>query len=95
MFDLSLGGPVDTEETSEAHTGTCTDSPYGCIRCHNGANNGRGTMSTCDCCKKETFTRITRAIDEPAMYAMCGGCRKKQNDEAERELERMGGMEDW
>jgi hypothetical protein len=29
------------------------------------------------------------------MYAMCSGCRKKQNDEVERELERMGGMEDW
>lgn len=89
MHDHSLGGMVDVGVNPKAnHSGPCNDGVYGCSRCHNAANDGKGTICNCDWCHKETHTRITRAWDEPVSYALCSDCRRK-NQPSREELEEM------
>ena len=85
MMDLTLGGEVDTGETSELHSGTCNDGVFGCSRCWNAANEGQGTEFECDLCRTATYTRVTLAWDEPVLYAMCADCRIENRDEAEED----------
>lgn len=88
MHDLGLGPEVDAGERAPdaPHRGNCTDGVYGCSRCWNGANEGRGTIDTCEWCKtKEVHTRIVKAWDEPVLYAICAACEKRQRDELEAE----------
>ncbi len=88
MHDLSLGGPVEVDRDPEAkHGGPCFDGVYGCHRCWNADNDGKGTLHTCEWCKAEdVLTRITKASDEPVMYAVCEACRAKQAEAALQEL---------
>jgi hypothetical protein len=90
MHDLGLGPPVEGERLPDAtHAGPCFDGVYGCHRCWDDANEGKGTLAICEWCKAENVpTRITRAIDEPVLYALCAPCVAKQNAELRRmELE--------
>jgi len=89
MHDMSLGGPVPVGPTPGAnHPGQCYDGVYGCHKCHNAANDGEGTICDCEYCgAKDVPTRITMALDEPVMYAMCKKCRFKREKEAQAELE--------
>lgn len=84
MHDHSLGGPTSNGsydgpvvDGKPLHEGNCSDSTYGCIRCWNASNDGQGEFFTCDWCKKQANTRITRASDEPVSYALCKECRLK------------------
>jgi hypothetical protein len=88
MHDLGLGGPVEVERDPEAkHGGPCFDGVYGCHRCWDAENDGKGTLHTCEWCKnKDVHTRIVRASDEPVMYALCEPCRKRKADAEEQEL---------
>jgi len=88
-MDLTQGLPIITEDTSTLHSGHCTDSEFGCIACWNAQNNHEGRIFKCDWCKVKTNTRVTRAFDEPAMYALCEQCRKKNDKYAQEEYERM------
>lgn len=82
--DHSLGGMVDVGINPKAnHPGPCNDGVYGCSRCHNNANDCKGTIINCDWCKKETHTRICPAWDEPVSYALCKDCRQKNQPSAE------------
>lgn len=76
MHDLSLGAPVSIGVVKAAkHSGPCYDGVYGCHECHNAANSGRGEVSSCDRChRKNTFTQIVRAWDEPCLYELCKAC---------------------
>lgn len=78
--DHSLGGPVDVGIQPDAnHTGPCNDGVYGCSRCFNLANEGKGTVGDCEWCKKTNeHLKIIMASDEPVSYAVCEGCRKRQ-----------------
>lgn len=90
MHDLSLGGFVDTDDTSPLHSGSCVDGVYGCHFCWNADNGGRGTEYTCDWCKKRGFTKVLRSIEEPSMCAICDECqvrRIKAAEEAYREMQ--------
>lgn len=82
MHDLGLGGPVEVERDTEAnHRGPCFDGVYGCHRCWDAENDGKGTVSTCEWCKaKDVHTRVIRAIDEPVMYAVCGKCQERHHE---------------
>ena len=91
MMDLSLGPEVllSDEEMTEIkserkvlHSGNCVDGVYGCSKCWNDANDGWGTMSECDYCHKRGYTRVSKALDEPCLYALCPECRAKQALEA-------------
>ncbi len=96
MHDLSLGPPVEVDRDPNApHAGPCFDGVYGCHRCWNGANDGKGSVSTCDWCKApDVYTRITRAWDEPVSYAVCAPCVEKQNAEL-RQMEREDPFDDY
>jgi len=75
--DLGLGGPCEVERDPDAlHGGPCFDGVYGCHRCWNAANNGKGTSSTCERCRaNDVLTRVVRASDEPVLYAICQACQ--------------------
>lgn len=88
-MDLTLGGPVITEQTSTLHSGPCTDSEFGCIACWNAQNKHEGRIFKCDRCKTETTTRVTQAYDEPCLYALCEKCRIEQEKAAEEEYRQM------
>jgi hypothetical protein len=76
MHDLSLGGPVNVGTQEDAkHSGPCYDGVYGCHKCWSLENDGKGTAMPCDYCERVTFTKVTRASDEPVMYALCECCR--------------------
>jgi len=53
----------------------------------------------CDWCNKLSTTLIShRDLDEGFFgpeYMVCAGCRRKESDQAERELEDMGFDDDW
>jgi hypothetical protein len=74
-MDLTLGGPVEVNKTSKLHSGNCNDSIFGCIKCWNAA----GKQAACDICGKVTTTFITKAWDEPVLYAMCTQCMRKNS----------------
>lgn len=99
MHDHSLGGMVDVGVNSDAnHTGPCNDGVFGCSRCWNADNNGKGTVSQCDWCKaNNVLTRVTRAWDEPVSYALCAGCRNKNQPSAEElaEMDRFDNDGNW
>lgn len=88
-MDLTLAKPVPTGETSTLHSGSCTDSEFGCIACWNAENNHEGRIFKCDRCKTETTTRVTQAYDEPVLYALCEKCRIEQEKAAEEEYRQM------
>ena len=79
MHDLSLGPPVDVGIQKDAkHSGSCNDGVYRCSWCWNADNEGKGTISICDCCKKQNVhTKVRRAWDEPVMYAACEACSNR------------------
>lgn len=83
MHDLSLGGPVATDDTSPLHRGHCFDGVYGCHLCWNADNDGKGTEYTCDWCQKRAFTKVMRAVDEPVLYALCESCQARRAKAAE------------
>lgn len=86
--DLGLGGPYEVERDPEAlHPGPCFDGVYGCHRCWNAENDGRGTIARCESCRaEEVFTRIRQAIDEPSLYAACETCARDADAAAQQEL---------
>ncbi len=87
--DLGLGGPCEVEREPEAlHPGPCFDGVYGCDRCWNAANNGKGTIWKCEgrCGKEDVPTRIIQALDEPVLYAACEDCRRRRDEAAQQEL---------
>lgn len=89
-MDPTLGGPViAVGQTSTLHSGSCTDSEFGCIACWNAQNKHEGRIFKCDRCKTETTTRVTRAYDEPCLYALCEKCRIEQEKAAEEEYRQM------
>lgn len=94
MMDLSLGGPVEAPDNpNKKHSGPCNDSTYGCIPCWNRANDGKGTIATCEWCNTpDVPTRITKASDEPAYYAVCAACRERQQIRLAEELRE---LQDW
>lgn len=105
MHDLGLGGPVPVERDPDAkHKGTCFDGVYGCHLCYNAENDGKGTISECDWCHaKDVYTKVTRAWDEPVLYAICEPCADRQAkyiaqeiawDDAHRDDDYDGGYED-
>ena len=53
----------------------------------------------CDWCNKSSTTLIThKDADEGFLgpeYMVCASCRRKESDQAERELEDMGFDDDW
>jgi hypothetical protein len=78
MHDLTLGAPVDVGVNPEAtHSGSCNDGVFGCSRCWNTANDNLGTIDKCDWCERETHTKVSKAWDEPILYALCLACRNK------------------
>jgi hypothetical protein len=90
MMDLSLGGPVEVEgdgdNPNKKHHGGCNDGVYGCTRCWDAENDGKGTTFTCEWCKTpDVPTLITRASDEPVFYAVCAACRRRQAQRLEEE----------
>lgn len=80
MHDLGLGGPVNVGVDPDAkHRGACFDGVYGCHLCWNAENDGKGHISNCDWCKaRDVYTRVTQSWDEPALYAICEACAKRQ-----------------
>lgn len=85
MMDLGLGGPVDVGVQEGAnHTGPCNDSTFGCIRCWNNANEGKGTMHHCEWCKKEAFTKTLHDPEDRCVYAVCRSCREKYQERVAR-----------
>ena len=97
MHDHSLGEPVDVERYADAtHPGPCSDGVYGCSRCWNSANDGKGTIGDCEWCDaKDVPTKVTRASDEPVSYAVCEPCRERQRRALEQELEEYGSPYDY
>lgn len=95
MHDHSLGGPVNVGRNPDAkHEGNCNDGVYGCSRCWNAANNGKGYVADCDWCKaRNVNTRIIKAWDENVSYALCEKCRKK-NQPTREELQEMDRYDD-
>lgn len=89
MMDLGLGGPVDVGVQADAnHSGPCNDGVYGCSRCYNHANDGKGTVDECEWCRaKNVHCKITRSMEEPCLYAICEKCRAKQQEAIQREYE--------
>lgn len=86
--DLGLGGPYEVERDPEAkHSGPCFDGVYGCHRCWNADNDGKGTIADCEgrCRAKGVLTRIIRASDEPVMYAACEACQKRKAEADQQE----------
>ena len=74
-MDLSLGGEVETGETSPLHSGSCVDGVYGCSKCHNSSNEGKGSVGSCEICNAvDVHTSIVKAWDEPVLYEMCAKC---------------------
>lgn len=57
------------------------------------------TTGRCDWCKSQvTDLRDTRDYEEGShgpVYQVCGSCRRKANEEAERELEQYNDYGDW
>lgn len=95
MMDLSLGGPVEDvgDNPDKKHAGGCNDGVYGCSRCYDYGEDGNGTISECEWCKTPNVaTKITRASDEPAYYAVCAECRRQQ---AKRLAEEAAELDDW
>jgi hypothetical protein len=87
--DLGLGGPYEVERDPEAlHSGPCFDGVYGCHRCWDAANDGKGTVADCEgrCGAKNVPTRIIQASDEPVLYAACEACRERATAHALEEL---------
>lgn len=90
MHDFSLGPPVNVGKVEGAlHEGECFDGVYGCHRCHNAENDGKGHIMPCDWCRKAAPTRSVRPWDESGqvMYMICRDCRKKYDDDLQREYE--------
>ena len=88
MMDLGLGGPVCVGRVEGAnHPGNCTDGVYGCHRCYNNANEGKGTFDTCEWCKKQAHLKLLTDHEEQCIYAVCESCRKKHQERIEREYE--------
>ena len=78
-MDLSLGGCVPTDETSDLHSGTaCNDSEYGCTHCYNASS----VVDTCEWCKQKETCRLI--VDEHQLIPMCTGCKRKLNKELDR-----------
>lgn len=93
-MDLGLGGHVEVEDDGDnpnkKHAGGCNDGVYGCSRCWDAENNGKGTTFTCEWCKApDVPTLITRASDEPVLYAVCAACRKRQRDRLREEQDEL------
>lgn len=86
MHDLGLGGPVPVDRDPAAkHAGPCFDGVYGCHRCWNADNDGKGTLSRCDGCRAEqVLTLVVQAVDEPVLYAACEACRRRRVEYAQR-----------
>jgi len=88
MMDHSLGGPVDVGiQEGALHEGNCNDGVFGCSRCWNLANDGQGTLSTCEWCKRETFTKTLHDPEDHCTYAVCKDCREKYQERVAREYE--------
>lgn len=86
-MDLTLGGPVDTGETSSLHEGNCNDSTFGCIKCWNASNDGKGTLFDCEWCKKEDFTVVVEDPENPELYQLCSECMKRYREVCDSLLE--------
>lgn len=97
MHDHSLGGPVNVGvDPTAKHSGPCFDGVYGCHRCWDAENDGKGTIFTCDWCHAENVhTRITRASDEPVSYAVCEPCRERQRRAILEEMRNDPSYWDW
>lgn len=81
-MDLCLGGEVETGERSDLHSGSCVDGVYGCSKCHNAANGGKGQIGNCEICDAVGInTLIVKAWDEPVLYEMCHSCTTKDDED--------------
>jgi len=96
MHNLRLGPPIEVGEVEGAtHGGPCMDGVYGCHRCWNTANDGKGTLTECESrvCPdkgKELYTRVFTFgyLDgDPTMMAMCTACRTRIQEAEEEELQ--------